>query len=62
MQWAVLVCLGFSVFAANADGLSSKDRRQMTNGDGVNWIATYAMQRQKIRSWRIAGCMLANLS
>lgn len=130
LQMAMLACCCLWVFPASADGLSSKDRRQiievvqgqlnafaqddavkafsyaapkirqmagnaenffemvrsryevvyrpasavfmrpsgdgdeavlhvrMTDGEGTSWIATYALQRQKNRSWRIAGCML----
>jgi len=34
-------------------------RLQLTDGQGDNWIATYTMERQKDKSWRISGCTLA---
>ena len=40
------------------DGNSAILRVQMTDSDGTPWIATYALQRQSNRSWRIAGCVL----
>lgn len=33
-------------------------RVQMTDSDGNPWIATYALQRQSNKTWRIAGCVL----
>ena len=30
-----------------------------TDGQGDHWIATYTMERQKDKSWRISGCTLA---
>jgi hypothetical protein len=29
---------------------------QMTDEDGDDWIATYTLQRQKDKAWRITGC------
>ena len=34
-------------------------RLQLTDGQGDHWIATYTMERQKDKSWRISGCTLA---
>lgn len=31
-------------------------RVQLTDDDGGVWLATYQLQRQRDRSWRIAGC------
>lgn len=31
-------------------------RAQMTDARGQAWLATYTLQRQKDRSWRISGC------
>lgn len=31
-------------------------RAQMTDARGEAWLATYTLQRQKDRSWRISGC------
>ena len=31
---------------------------QMTDGQGGSWLAVYRVQRQKDKSWRIAGCVL----
>ena len=31
---------------------------QLTDGKGNAWLATYKMQRQKDKSWRIAGCVV----
>ena len=30
----------------------------MTDGQGGSWLAVYRVQRQKDKSWRIAGCVL----
>ena len=30
----------------------------MTDGQGGSWIAMYSLQKQKDKSWRIAGCVL----
>ncbi len=30
----------------------------MTDGRGGSWLAIYRLQRQKDKSWRIAGCVL----
>ena len=30
----------------------------MTDGQGGSWLALYRLQRQKDKSWRIAGCVL----
>jgi hypothetical protein len=32
---------------------------QMTDEDGGAWIATYTLQRQKNKSWKITGCSIA---
>jgi hypothetical protein len=29
---------------------------RMTDEDGDTWIATYTLQRQKTKVWRISGC------
>ena len=29
---------------------------QMTDEDGDDWIATYTLERQKDKAWRITGC------
>lgn len=34
-------------------------RVQMEDADGDSWLATYTLQRQKNKSWRITGCSLA---
>jgi hypothetical protein len=31
---------------------------QMTDADGDPWIATYLLQKQRNKSWRIAGCVV----
>ena len=31
---------------------------KMTDGQGGSWLAVYRVQRQKDKSWRIAGCVL----
>ena len=31
---------------------------QLTDSQGNAWLATYKMQRQKDKSWRIAGCVV----
>ncbi len=31
-------------------------RVQLTDDDGAVWLATYQLERQRDRSWRIAGC------
>ena len=31
---------------------------RMTDGQGGSWIAVYRVQRQKDKTWRIAGCVL----
>lgn len=33
-------------------------RVQMTDQAGEPWLATYTLQRQKNRAWRITGCMV----
>lgn len=38
-----------------ADG-TAVQRVQMTDGRGDLWLATYTLQRQKDKSWRITGC------
>jgi hypothetical protein len=32
---------------------------QLTDEDGGVWIATYTLQRQKNKSWKITGCAVA---
>ena len=32
---------------------------QMTDEDGDTWIATYTLQKQKNKTWKITGCAVA---
>jgi hypothetical protein len=41
------------------DGALSIIKVQLTDGDGDVWTATYTLQRQKNKQWRITGCVLA---
>jgi hypothetical protein len=41
-----------------ADGKTIVQPVQMTDSEGVSWIAVYRVQQQKDKSWRIAGCVL----
>ena len=34
-------------------------RVQMTDSEGESWLATYSLQRQKNKTWRITGCNVA---
>ena len=34
-------------------------RVQMTDAEGESWLATYSLQRQKNKTWRITGCNVA---
>jgi Domain of unknown function (DUF4864) len=34
-------------------------RVQMTDSRGASWLATYLLQRQKDKSWRISACVIA---
>lgn len=47
-----------SVAYLKAEGKSDEaiQRVQMTDQSGEPWLATYSLQRQKNRSWRITGC------
>jgi hypothetical protein len=33
-------------------------RVQITDSSGSSWVATYALDRQKDKSWRISGCVV----
>jgi hypothetical protein len=41
------------------DGGESVLKVQLTDEDGDVWTATYTLQRQKNKQWRITGCVLA---
>ncbi len=41
------------------DGALSVIKVQLTDEDGDVWTATYTLQRQKNKQWRITGCALA---
>ena len=41
------------------DGTLSVIKVQLTDEDGDVWTATYTLQRQKNKQWRITGCVLA---
>ena len=40
------------------DGKDAVQSVQLTDSQGNAWLATYKMQRQKDKSWRIAGCVV----
>ncbi len=42
----------------SGDGGDVVQRLQLTDAHGDTWLATYTMQRQKDKRWRIAGCTL----
>lgn len=35
---------------------------QMSDAEGVAWLAVYTLQRQKNKQWRITGCFVQNTS
>lgn len=45
-------------FKPKGDGTVSVLKVQMTDEDGDVWNATYTLQRQKDRQWRITGCVI----
>ena len=47
-----------SVAFLRPDGAGGEvmQRVQMTDASGNSWLATYSLQRQKNKSWRISGC------
>lgn len=45
-------------FKPKGDGAVSVLKVQMTDEDGDVWNATYTLQRQKNRQWRITGCVI----
>lgn len=45
-------------FKPKGDGVVSVLKVQMTDEDGDVWNATYTLQRQKNRQWRITGCVI----
>jgi hypothetical protein len=40
------------------DGGGVFQRVQITDSSGSSWLATYALDRQKDKSWRISGCVV----
>lgn len=48
-----------SFLKPEADGEAVVQRVQVTDAAGTAWTATYLLHRQKDKSWRIAGCMVA---
>lgn len=43
----------------NGDAYAAELKLQLTDQDGDAWIATYTLQRQKNKTWRITGCTVA---
>ena len=48
-----------SFFQPQAEGDAVVQRVQVTDAAGRAWVATYLVQRQKDKSWRIGGCVVA---
>ncbi|MEO7885270.1 MAG: DUF4864 domain-containing protein [Polaromonas sp.] len=50
-----------SVAFLNPEGKDGQaiQRVQMTDGNGVSWLAVYSLERQSNKAWRITGCVVA---